>query len=61
MWETSIIVLLVFVGAFSAGVLYGYRMHHCPLNKKQCIKTRARLRMWTKRYKRKVEELNDPE
>lgn len=58
MWETSIIVLLVFVGAFSAGVLYGYRLHHCPLNKKQCIKTRARLRMWAKRYKRKTEALH---
>ena len=59
MWETSIVVLLVLVGAFSAGVLYGYRLHHCLLNKKQCIKTRARLRMWAARYKRKLEELND--
>lgn len=58
MWETSIVVLLVLVGAFSAGALYGYRLHHCPLNKKQCIKTRARLRMWVQRYKRKTEALH---
>ena len=62
MWETSIVVLLVFVGAFSAGALYGYRLHHCRLSAHECRKTRARLNMWAKRYKRKVEELqNDPE
>lgn len=59
MWKVYASVALVFILGFTAGAIYGYGAHHCSLNKKQCIKTRARLRMWAKRYKRKLEELND--
>ena len=59
MWKVYASVALVFILGFTAGAIYGYTGHHCPLNKKECIKTRARLRMWAKRYKRKLGELND--
>ena len=57
------IFLALFVGFFGGMIFWGLKTPgHCVLNEKECRKTRARLNMWAKRYKRKVEELtNDPE
>jgi hypothetical protein len=49
-----IFVLGVIVGALAYGP-----PRHCVLNEKECRKTRARLNMWAKRYKRKVDELSN--
>ncbi len=57
------VFLALFVGFFGGAVFWGLKTpRHCALNKKECRKSRARLNMWAKRYKRKVEELtNDSE
>ena len=52
----------IFVLGFLVGAVIYSPPNHCALNEKECRKTRARLNMWAKRYKRKVEELShDPE
>ena len=59
--EDFVSVELAFILGFMLGALvYSIRRpRHCALNRKECIKTRARLQMWAKRYKRKTEALND--
>ena len=61
MLKVGVILTLVFLLGFIVGaVVYG-PPSHCALNEKDCRKTRARLNMWAKRYRQKVEELtNDP-
>ena len=53
----AILTLVFLLGVIVGAVVYG-PPSHCALNEKDCRKTRARLNMWAKRYKRKVEELS---
>ena len=58
MLKVGLVLTLVFL----LGVIVGARAYgpprHCAFNEKDCRKARARLNMWAKRYKRKVEELS---
>ena len=52
----------IFVLGFLVGAIVYGPPSHCTFNEKECRKSRARLNLWAKRYKRKVEELShDPE
>ena len=58
MLKVGLVLTLVFLlGVIVGAMVYG-PPSHCALNEKDCRKTRARLNMWAKRYKRKVEELS---
>ena len=59
MLKVGVILTFVFLLGFITGALVYARPHHCRLNAHECRKTRARLNMWAKRYKRKVEELQN--
>ena len=53
------VLLALFIGFFGGAIFWGLKTpKHCGLNAHKCRKTRARLDMWAKRYKRKVEELS---
>lgn len=59
MLKVGAILTLVFLLGFITGALVYANPRHCRLNVHKCRKTRARLNMWAKRYKRKVEELTN--
>ena len=48
----------IFVLGFIVGAIVYGPPSHCAFNEKDCRKARARLSLWAKRYKRKVEELS---
>ena len=48
----------IFVLGFLVGAITYSPPNHCVLNEKEYRKSRARLNLWAKRYKRKVEELS---
>ena len=53
------VLLALFIGFFGGVIFWGLKTpKHCGLNAHKFRKTRARLDMWAKRYKRKVEELS---
>ena len=58
MLKVGLVLTLVFLLGVIVGALAYRPPSHCALNEKDCRKTRARLNMWAKRYKRKVEELS---
>ena len=53
----AILTLVFLLGVIVGAIAYG-PPSHCVLNEKECRKSRARLNLWAKRYKRKVEELS---
>ena len=58
MLKVGLVLTLVFLLGFIVGAVVSGPPSHCALNEKDCRKARARLNMWAKRYKRKVEELS---
>ncbi len=58
MLKVGLVLTLVFLLGVIVGALAYGPPRHCVLNEKECRKSRARLNLWAKRYKRKVEELS---
>ena len=58
MLTVGLVLTLVFLLGIIVGALAYGPPNHCVLSEKECRKSRARLNLWAKRYKRKVEELS---